>query len=385
VDPILHPHPRDPKRRGWQYWGCFLSTSYLGLKTPVIAIATTMSANVCINACVAAGNDFAVLRGAQCYCANDLPPGNQGTNKCTQACANTATDFCGNSLIGTTTAAMSVFKRVVSSVVVPMLAHPTNYDYSGCFFADAWINTIFPGPNGFTTTLSSGADGSSCSALCDTKGAYLYAALFGDRCYCTNITIGATAALWAGDGQCTTACTLTTGEACGGMNSAANTMVSLYVRRPSAPSTSSPDPGTTGSQGWYNYGCYFGGLYLLDTILTGMQVSSLLDGAPDMSGDKCIAICRAANNGYSYAMTLSGICFCNNKPPTNDLRVTSQLLCALPCPNHLTTERCGGESTNGPYGRSVITMYGEDPPPDETTSDVSGISVLALFLLCLVA
>jgi hypothetical protein len=48
--------------------------------------------------------------------------------------------------------------------------------------------------------------------------------------------------------------------------------------------------------------------------------------------------------------------------------------CNLPCPNHIT-ERCGGETNgdSGIKGRSLITVFGEDPPP------VSGVSVLTLF------
>jgi hypothetical protein len=48
--------------------------------------------------------------------------------------------------------------------------------------------------------------------------------------------------------------------------------------------------------------------------------------------------------------------------------------CNLPCPNHIT-ERCGGETNgdSGIRGRSLITVFGEDPPP------VSGVSVVTLF------
>jgi hypothetical protein len=76
--------------------------------------------------------------------------------------------------------------------------------------------------------------------------------------------------------------------------------------------------------GWYNYGCYFGAVYLVDTILTGLQVSSLLDLTPDMNGAKCVMTCKARS--YTFAMTVAGICFCNNKPPPYDLKVNLDAL-----------------------------------------------------------
>lgn len=61
--------------------------------------------------------------------------------------------------------------------------------------------------------------------------------------------------------------------------------------------------------GWNEWSCYWAGVYLLDTILTGLQFTSLLDIlGPHMSGNICISKCVAANSDYKYAITLAGIC-----------------------------------------------------------------------------
>jgi hypothetical protein len=127
--------------------------------------------------------------------------------------------------------------------------------------------------------------------------------------------------VWGGLGECSKPCVNNTGESCGGTTEygLGLGLGIVYVRRAIAPSTALPVSGTPapppvpGTLSYYNYECYFGVVYLLDIILTGVQVSSLLDLPLDTSGAKCIATCKSRS--YPFAIVTSGMCFCNNKPP----------------------------------------------------------------------
>jgi hypothetical protein len=286
-----------------------------------------MSASVCIDLCVQNATDYALLRGSQCYCASETPgidPGPNrplGTDQCTFPCAGSPTEFCGGLGIGDN-AAVTVYKRVISLARILRPAYPPNWRYSSCFYIDTWLALLTPA-NSYIFTPPNGTDGTSCSALCYARNTtYTTAVVSGPTCYCSTLSVSAS--LWGGLGECSNACSSNSTETCGGTSKLGASLGIAYYRRPKPPTTSPPVPGTPAPLGWSNYGCYFGAVYLLDTILTGLQVSSLLDLNPDMSGAKCIATCR--DSSYAYALMISGICFCNDKPPTRDMGVVSQLL-----------------------------------------------------------
>jgi hypothetical protein len=286
-----------------------------------------MSASICINLCVQSAMDFATVRGNQCFCSNDVPgintwpDKNYGTDKCNLLCLGSLTEYCGGSG-GGDNAAMSVYKRVISLATILRPAYPPRWRYSSCFYTGAWLSLLTPA-NSYIFTPPNGTDGTQCSALCYARNStYTTAAVSGPTCYCSTLAISAS--LWAGLGECSNPCTSNSTETCGGTSKLGAALGVAYIRRPAPPVTSPPVPGAPAPFGWSNYGCYFGAVYLLDTILTGLQASSLLDLDPDMSGSKCIATCRASS--YAYALVIGGVCFCNDKPPTRDLGVVSQLL-----------------------------------------------------------
>ncbi|KAF1911941.1 hypothetical protein BDU57DRAFT_551542, partial [Ampelomyces quisqualis] len=347
-----------------------------------------MSAKICIDLCGPDAKDFSIVRGNECYCSNDAPgidsgpDKDTGTNQCNLLCVGSITEYCG----GTgqvSEAAITVYKRVVSLLTLPAPAYPTNWIFESCFYIDAWVALLTNGTAGNSFTAPAGnTDGVACSNLCfATKSTYTTAVVSDQTCYCSTLSITATASLTAnlaGLGECSKPCTNNPGESCGGTSKANLALGIAYTRRPTAPSTTPPKYGTISPSGFFNWGCYFGAVYLLDTILTGLQISSLLDLVPDMDGSKCVNLCKAQS--HNYAITIGGVCFCNKKPPTQDLRIVNQVLCNNPCPNH-ATERCGGEGIFGPKGRSLINIFGADEPPNADT--VSEISLLALSLVCL--
>jgi hypothetical protein len=329
IEALLHPHPRDPNLRGWTYFGCFHPSLYLSAKAvlKVTNVQAGMSAKICINLCIADTMDFATVQGNQCYCSNDAPgidsgtDKNTGTDKCNALCQGSLTEYCGGSETGSN-AAMTVYKRVVSLITIPQPAYPSNWSYNGCFYMATWLTSLIT-LNSFSTSPSGGTDGIRCTTLCyATSVAYNIATVSGSTCYCSSLSIATS--LFAGLGECSTPCLSNANETCGGTSKLGASLGISYIRRATTPSTPPPAPGTSTPSTWYNWGCYWGAAYLLDSILTGTQVSSLLDLTPDMSGTKCITICR--NKGYRYSMTILGICLCNNKPPTRNLQVLNQLL-----------------------------------------------------------
>ncbi|CAO2658382.1 Nn.00g061050.m01.CDS01 [Neocucurbitaria sp. VM-36] len=371
---VLHPHPRDPNFHGWQYWGCFYSTNYISTRTPKVTNAADgMSPKLCISLCVADGVDFAIVINNKCYCSNDKPSYTEGSNQCNTACPSNPGLFCGGTGL-LTSAAMSVFRRAISSVAVPspVFPEPTGWRYSGCFFGDAYLSIATS--KGYVQYIAAPApiSASICTTICTSNGrSYTYAALYASRCYCSNI--GPVLSLQAGSGQCTsTACQSNTGEACGGVSNYApyltNTrslMITLYVQASASPSTTPQVPDTPGPQDWRYWGCYYGALYLLDTILNGIQVSALLDAVVDMSGSRCVTLCLGAsvlpNPTFNFALTLGGMCFCSTKAPTEDTLSPNQTMCNEPCPNHLD-QRCGGNDPSNPsiLGRELVNVVGRN-------------------------
>jgi hypothetical protein len=322
VGALLHPHPRDPKLRGWAYFGCFSPDLYLSARATLKVTDQTvaMNATICINLCVADAMDFAIVRGNQCYCSNGLPDPDTGTDQCNTPCAGNAAEYCGGYQSGNNVA-VTVYKRVISLIAYPRPAYPRDWTFDRCFNLATWLSLATTAY--YKTSVVGGTDGIGCTNICnDSTPSYNLAFVSGDDCYCTTGSIAVT--LWAGIEACSKPCTKISGESCGGTNKLGAALAISYVRRATPPTSAPPVSGTVGSMGWYNYGCYFGAVYLLDTILTGFQISSILDLTPDMNGVKCVTTCKARS--YTFSMTIAGICFCNNKPPPYDLKVNLETL-----------------------------------------------------------
>jgi hypothetical protein len=141
-------------------------------------------------------------------------------------------------------------------------------------------------------------------------------------------------------------------------------MISLYVKTPTPPSTPPQVPATPGPQGWHYYDCYYIALYLLDTLLNGIQVPALIDVVPNMSGNKCVSLYLGAHlkSALNFALTLGGLCFCRMKPPTEGLLSENQSMCNEPCPGN-STQRCGGSDFTRPPALegSLVNILGGLP------------------------
>jgi hypothetical protein len=335
---------------------------------------------VCIAACLASNSTFAALQAGQCYFSDDALGDNQGFDQCTTSCPGTWNEYCGNDSTDPETGAISVFKRVISEVLWPAPKQLVDWQYSGCFYSEDWYNARAAANDSIFDTADNVQDTNQCSITCFyTNDGYRYAGLYRDQCICTNV--GIEASLWVGDGQCSVPYSANSGEACGGFSVDLYSLVTLYTGL-TTPSTTLAVIGSAGSDSTYTLGWYVGGTYLLDILLTGLQISSLTNPTPDMNGATCIETCLAQS--YTYALTVGGFCFCNDEQPPNDLVAPSQTLCNYPFPNH-PDERCGGEDLDGgeysdegeallPTTRRLFNAYGLSAPP------VSGTIILTVFL-----
>ncbi|KAH3914192.1 hypothetical protein HBH56_099980 [Parastagonospora nodorum] len=398
---LLHPHPRDPDILGWQYFGCFSSSIYLTTQATLQATnpSALMNASICIDLCIQKGMDFSTATGSKCYCSNTAPGINSGSNngiginQCESLCPGSLKEYCGGNSTGSD-AVFSTFKRVVSLVQFPEPASPANWTYNSCSYLGDWLDSL-TSQNYYSAIPSGGTDGVECSALCYAESIvqdilYTVAIVSDDACYCSTITPDVS--LWAGIGECSTPCNDDASQSCGGTSKLGAKLGISYVRQPAAPSTAPTLPGAIMPMSWYSWGCYYGAAYLLETMLTGFQASSLLDPLSSVDGDTCIARCIAADESYSYAMVVGGLCFCNDKAPSKDLQAVSQLTCNIPCPNN-PLQRCGGNAPgsspgrSAPKGRNLVNVYSaEEAPAEEPTTDeppkVSGLSICSLLFSC---
>ena len=329
----MHPHPRDPDILGWQYFGCFSSSLYLTTQTVLQArnSSAQMNASACIDLCIQQAMDFSTSTGSECYCSNTAPGINSGSengigiNQCESLCPGSLTEYCGGNSTGSDPV-FSTYKRVISLVEVPEPAFPANWTYNSCSYLGDWLDSL-NSLNSYSVIPAGGTDGVECSALCYAESTvqdifYTIAMISDTTCYCSTLTPDVS--LWAGIGECSTSCNDDASQSCGGTSKLGAKLGISYVRQPSAPSTAPTLPGDIMPMNWYSWGCYYGAAYLLETMLTGFQASSLLDPLSSVDGDMCIARCAEAPEKYSYAMVVGGLCFCNDKAPSKDLQAISQ-------------------------------------------------------------
>lgn len=326
-----------------------------------------MSPKLCIARCITADADFASIIGGTCYCSNDGPLNTGGSGRCSTPCPANAGLFCGGSGAKT---AISVFRRAVKLIEgpLPVIPEPTGWRYSGCFFGDAYIAAATKTGKVYTYAANAAIGAQSCTTSCGSS--YAYSAMYKNKCYCSNTAPGAS--LLAGLGQCTSQpCYGNTGQSCGGesnwvpaLPNTYSIMIVVYIKAPTLLITAPPKVNTTAPQGWTYYGCYYGALYLLDTIFGGFQATGALDTVPSMSADRCITLCLKANLNFNYAMILRGACFCTARAPTEDLLSKNQSLCSEPCPGN-PTQRCGGsdQGFSLSLGYRLVNIIGRLPKP----------------------
>lgn len=321
----------------------------------------------CVTSCKTAKTQFAAVIQGACYCYNDAIPNNFGTDRCTVPCLqNILGAFCGG------INAVSVFRTVITSAnePLPSIPGPTGSRYIGCYDGFAYLELVTAAsiipilPQAYIKSYGTTASSTDkitvekCVALCASKQ-YTYSTPWEDTCYCADIA--PLPINRVGPGHCTAnACRGNTAETCGGRNDK-NTiplhfrMLDVYGPATTIAATSKPPTvGSAASDEFTIRGCYYGGLYLLDSIVSGATIAGPTDSTT------CVKSCLSSASSYTYAMTLGDSCYCNNHGPTSDLLVTDQSKCNQAC-SKTATERCGGfdTSVSTSTGSALISVYGK--------------------------
>lgn len=379
-DAAQYLSPNDPNVPGWQEFGCFTSTDLFGgtlIQVAAEVLGASNSPQLCIDACATQGQDYSSVIGDECYCSSVPPPTDAGSTKCDTACSGDPTLLCGNPTDG----GFNVFKRLITlelPVPLPLLPAPSGLQYSGCFFANAFIAAA-----DFVIQNVAGIEACAASA-----NGYQYAGIQGTSCYLSNTPPALD--LEAGIGLCSTACSGNVLESCGGIALPINVgaglteLVTLYSTAPAPPTTEPPTPdtdvtGPTGPGGWYNNGCVSADVFVLDALFNGLQISYAEFTPVDNNGERCVNDC--ALSGFNYALTQGATCYCSNNAPTTP--ADSQLACNQPCPNN-PEERCGGIAlTVGVDGGILGNLYSIIAPLLGQVRLI--ISFVKMYILCSVA
>ncbi|OSS47317.1 hypothetical protein B5807_10003 [Epicoccum nigrum] len=374
-DTAQHLSPNDPNFPGWQAFGCFTSNnafdSTLTLENAVAGTAVVdMTPKVCIARCVAQDANYASVIDNSCFCSAVAPPADAGSNQCTTSCAGDVSFVCGNRGVG----AYSVFKRVIapeSLVPLPLRIGVNGYQYSGCYYGNSFIANA-----ALVTSASKGI--SDCSTRVSQQN-YKYAALQATTCYASNNNFAA--GLEAGIGLCSTPCSGSSSEACGGTALAVNTgvdltqLITLCTANPSAitspaltPDTESTDP--TGPEGSFIGGCVDATAFVFGALTNGRHFSN-----PDNNGALCYTQCSGTN--FLYSLVNSASCYCSSTPPS--IPAASQPDCTTPCPADLD-QRCGGLSFDGTtvLGNVLGTIFILFPLQTVTNASTVRMSIHAL-------
>lgn len=320
---IQHSHSLDPITAGWRLFGCFSSTldpddGFWIDPSLDDAYAEEWCFTQCINDENAAAGDFLAIYVRRCYCSVDPPE--QDTSMTSKGSRGLAESFDDE---------MFVFQRIITAEPGLRAASLIDWNYAGCFAIESWLDSMNDA-DFFVSVTEDDMDAARCSIICagDDRKDWTILTVEDNNCHCTIPGYPISLDDQMGDGHCSHACSGEQSESCGGRSSISGVRYGTsYARRPNLESNpENPTPGTPHFPlFWYDWGCYFGGAYLLDSVITGRMYPGLHDEDYDnMYGERCINYCES--NEYTYAMTLSGICYCNKKPPRQDLMITDQAL-----------------------------------------------------------
>ncbi|OBT50969.1 hypothetical protein VE04_08835 [Pseudogymnoascus sp. 24MN13] len=301
---------------GWTAGGCYTDTvaaRSLPQGVPVAGNAP-MTVELCLAACQAAGYKIAgVEYASQCYCGNAFANGGalapDGNALCNMPCDGNAAETCGGP------DRLNVFFYSGSSSTTGSgTGTGTGWSYKGCW-VDNNQGRIMNGPQADLTTMTI----ESCIATCVAAGYAIAGLQYSSQCFCDNL-LKNSATLAAVDTMCSTPCSGSSVEICGGGN-----LDSVYASRdievigPAAPQKSAL-PGL-----WQYKGC------LMDQDPKSLPEKIVYTGTN--TPNKCLKAC--SDYGYNAAgMEYGEECYCGDKsdPSKQGAKLVAESDCSTPCP-----------------------------------------------------
>jgi hypothetical protein len=283
--------------------------------------STSMTRDVCSQACVSKGAKWSAIRDSTCYCGTDFSMGTGyfvPSDFCSLTCKGNASETCGNYY------AMNTFNLTNYAYKAPGTGSTGAGGYRGCFAQGS----------GKALSAYSFADSKltpeMCKSYCNQLGYSLAGAMNGNQCSCDNTFQGGQ---MLPDSQCGTPCAGNSSSTCG-----AQYNIQLY--NSSAAIYGAAQAMAAHPAGWQ--GCYAASLISSKTAYSNYTIY------PDtLSVSSCKTTC--AYFGYSYMALWGNSCNCGSQlVKTNRF---ADAFCNTKCKS--SSETCGGSQYTDVYSVSA--------------------------------
>ena len=217
------------------YKGCYSPGNFTTNAAYTTGRDSTMSGTLCQRTCRNKGFVFAgVNDGDTCYCSNTQDVGQvYPLTSCVTACAGDSTQSCGNGQYQ-----ISIYDTQVSAALPPS-GFPSGY--IGCFSDPSNAKQM----TGFKQIGAASMSSAICGSLCRSKGFSLAGTENSNQCYCGD----ALPTTLMTDTSCSSSCTGTPDETCGGVDrlSVYNVTAVKVVSSSTVASVSTRSASATGS------------------------------------------------------------------------------------------------------------------------------------------
>ncbi|KAG8852570.1 hypothetical protein FRB91_006355 [Serendipita sp. 411] len=314
---------------GWTYNDCYVDSIWSRVLPHSMSVSGSMTIEKCLDACSAAGFEYAGVEYAQeCFCGLSAPSQVATDGRCSMPCKGNPAELCGGGN------GINVYHHLAPTNLQPY----KSWTYSNCY-VDSISDRVLPQ----TMVLHGGGMTVEwCLDACDAAG-YAFAGVeYGKECYCGRDSPSDV----ANDGRCNMSCEGNAGELCGGPNG-----VSVYHS-----SNPNHQPGNLDSyKDWTFSGCY------VDSVdHRVLPVRAAIERDPDMTVELCLESCKYL--GFKVAgLEYEQECWCGDSIPPEP---ATDGRCNMVC-NGNHNELCGGQSG--------ISVYEFCAPVTTTITTTTGV------------
>lgn len=248
--------------------------------------SSSMTRDVCSQACIQKGSAYSAVRDTSCYCGPSLTTGPGfyvPGDMCTRPCGGNSTEICGDYYMLSVGNLANYQGKIVNN-------SPANLGYQGCFQEGNGKLAL----QGYSTSSSS-MTVPMCKSYCNQLGYTMAGLRNGNQCYCDSVFNGGQL---LPDSQCSTPCAGNSTQFCGNTYT-----LSLY--NSNATTYGAAEATAAHQSGWQ--GCYASTLISSKQAYADYQYIATNDLTPDFCKTTC------AYFGYSYAALGAGYaCNCGN-------------------------------------------------------------------------
>lgn len=190
----------------WSYDNCYVDSIDNRILSVGVGVVGAMTVELCLDACSAAGYNYAGLEYSQeCYCGRTRPTEIATDGRCSMVCQGNSLQYCGGGN------GMNVYRSSAQSVGPTVLQSYNGWTSSGCYVDGVGGRVL---PYGVNSINANAMTVGLCLDACHSLG-YRYAGLeYAQECFCGTVM----PPLQATDGRCDMVCKGNSLEYCGGGN-----------------------------------------------------------------------------------------------------------------------------------------------------------------------